>query len=123
MSLEQVYEIIDLLFQVLFRGEIATLNGLFCQDAELNLDLVHPRGVFGRVVKGNGFPRHGEKLLTALHRFNNPLFAFSAQVIFNTTILGEVTNQCFRLIVRIPANVTVDSADCDRCPPQAALEA
>nr|WP_249416771.1 hypothetical protein [Streptomyces sp. TS71-3] len=45
-------EVADLVDQILARGELAASQQAAGQDREEDLDLVEPRGVFGRVVDG-----------------------------------------------------------------------
>ncbi len=58
---EVVDESEELVAEFTLGVEVSTFNHLFGQDAKPTLDLVHPRGMLGRVMEDDRFVGLGEK--------------------------------------------------------------
>ena len=80
------------------RGKSAALEQLAGENAEPNLNLVHPGSVFGRIVKDDAMGRVGEKSSAGLHRSENAGFTFDPQIDVQVGFLGHIANQRFRLM-------------------------
>src|SRR4030067_3823727 len=78
--------------QVSSRGESTAFEQLTSQNAEPNLDLVHPGSVFRRIVKDKAMGRIRQKSGAALHRGQNAGFAFDAQVKIQLRLVSPVAH-------------------------------
>ena len=67
-------------FQMLSGGEAAALAELADQDAQPDLDLIHPRAMLGCVVKDDPVGRVGQEGRPRCHRLQDATLAFDAQV-------------------------------------------
>lgn len=74
------------------RGKGAAFEQLARQNAEPNLNLVHPGSVLRRIVKDNTMGGVREKSGAALHRGQNTGFAFDTQVKVQIRLLSHVAD-------------------------------
>lgn len=77
---------------------MAAFNHLFGQEAEPDLDLVHPGGVLGCVVKDHRLVWLGEKRLAGGHRLQEARLAFYAQFDIQPTEFRGGADQGFGLV-------------------------
>jgi hypothetical protein len=85
-------------FKISDGSEEAAFEQFASENAEPNLNLVHPGSVLGRVVKDNAMGGVSEKGSTALHGGQNARFPFDPQVDVQIRLLGDVADERFRLM-------------------------
>ena len=73
----------DLGFQILNGSAAGPSDQFTNQNAEPHLDLIHPRGMLGRIMKNDLVSRVGKKRRPRHHRLKNAALALFAQVVLN----------------------------------------
>lgn len=82
-------EVEDPLAELIDRRERTPSEHAPNQDAEPDLDLVHPRAVLRREDEANLVGGILEEFLPTLHRVQNAVFALSAEVFADRASLGD----------------------------------
>lgn len=88
----------DLAFQVLHRSEIAAFEHFSNQDAEPNLDLVHPGSMFGGVMKDNAMGGIAQKSSSGSLGFQNTRFALHPQIDRQVGFCCDIAHQRCRQV-------------------------
>ncbi len=83
----------DLAFQFLHGSEIAAFEHFSDQDAEPNLDLVHPGSMFGGVMKDNAMGGINQKGGSGSLGFQNPRFALYPEIDGQVGFFGNKAHQ------------------------------
>ena len=98
----RLVEILDksqhFLLEISDRGKSATLEQLTRQNAEPNLNLIHPGSMFRRIVKHNAMSWIREKNSPALQRSQNARLAFDTEADVQIGFIGHIAHKRFRLM-------------------------
>jgi hypothetical protein len=88
----------ELVPQLFFGAEVPAFDHFPGQDANPDLNLVHPRGTLERIVKDNGPVRPRKEGLTGIHRAEDTALTFFTQVDLQITKSGGGANKRFGLM-------------------------
>src|ERR1700730_5602020 len=84
--------------QVINGAEVAAPQELADQDAEPDFHLVHPRGVFGRVVEDNRMRRISQEGCSRHFRPQDAAHVFDPKVLGDPVSLGNVAHETLRAV-------------------------
>jgi len=85
-------------FQFFDGGEITSFEQFTDQDAEPDLNLVHPGGMLWRVMENDPMGWVSQESCPSFHRLQNTAFAFAAQIEGEIGFVGHIAHQGFRLM-------------------------